>query len=135
MYDSEDLRNFTSEFHKRSLEVANSPLREALKVEKKSVVIITLDNYHTFSPTLKASLIISGIFIRLPHKQSRPWSPFDIKQKYLVYLIGVYQVAKIASANSKEDTYGLTVFYDLEGFTTLSHIQILILAGISSEQS
>ena len=35
MYDSEDLRNFTSEFYKRSLEVANSPLREALKVEKK----------------------------------------------------------------------------------------------------
>lgn len=35
MYDSEDLRNCTSEFHKRSLEVANSPLREALKVEKK----------------------------------------------------------------------------------------------------
>lgn len=98
------------------------------------MVIITLNNYHTFPPTFKASLIISGIFIRLPHKQSRPWSPFDIKQKYLVYL-RVYQVAKIASANSKEDTYGLTVFYDLEGFTTLSHIQILILAGISSEQS
>ena len=40
MYDSEDLRNCTSEFHKRSLEVANSPLREALKVEKEEQTLL-----------------------------------------------------------------------------------------------
>ena len=44
MYDSEDLRNFTSEFLKRSLEVGNLPL------------IIS---------------VLSGIFIRLlPYRQS-----------------------------------------------------------------
>ena len=82
MYDSEDLRNCTSEFHKRSLEVANSPLREALKVEKKSVIFkkffpISCTNLQKF---LLNQRIVSSIY----HKDLGSFFTLSMLKVYLV---------------------------------------------------